>query len=137
MRTLLTLFVLSISALYTSCRTCTLKKCSDYYELRLSGFSQPDLDGACRITETGCIQIGIDASEDESYYYITDFEVTESTPAIFYQFPATGKTYMLSNFTFDEHECNECTFGKDLYLQFSGCKVDGVSQRGNIIQLMK
>lgn len=131
-------FTMLIACLLAISSCCTKKACSNYYEMRLSGFNQSELAGAYKLTaESDTIPLQIEASNDGSYYYIPDFTVTEDSPPILYSLPAAGKKYVLSDFIFDKRECNECAIGKDLYLQFSGCRVNGIEERGNIVTLEK
>lgn len=118
-----------------SCHTCTKVQCINFYSLRLHGFSSSEVEGISEIVAGDTFAISISAREDSSYYYVDNFEIADNTPPIIYYFPGAGKTYTLSDFSFEEQPCNKCLIGRDYSTQFTGCKVNGVEQRSNIIKL--
>jgi hypothetical protein len=129
------LLLLATSAFFYSC-ACTKKMCINYYSVRLIGFSASDIAGAKSISGSDSADLRISISEDSSFYYLEGFEIAEgNTTPLTYSFPAAGRTFVLSDFQFEKQNCNKCTVGYDKYTQFSGCKVNGEEQRGNVIVL--
>jgi hypothetical protein len=116
---------------------CTKVSCRSGYELRLSGFSENDFARACVIKGRDSFFIQIEKSMDSTYYYVKDFEASGNSPTIDYYFPVIDQRYVLTNFTYTKAKCNKCFLGSDYYEYFSGCKVNGVEQRSNIIILTK